>query len=256
MKRCAFCPTEATKLSGEHIWDDWLNDELPTKRFRVRQRKSTLEPFREYDACVLKEKLPVVCEKCNNTWMSDVTNRVKQSFAGMIISGAHVSLSRADTALLAAFAFMKSVVADHATPKPEPFFTRAARESFRVSLAIPAGVQIWMAAFQGDYRYSGKCTTAILTPNAPGPIDGIEFFTSTYVVGHLVLQTLALRWAHLHQLATSLPDITPGTDWNPATVQLWPDSSFPISWPPPKYLGENIIQRFIDRFNVPMHVSV
>jgi hypothetical protein len=103
MKRCAFCPTEATRLSGEHIWDDWLNRALPTKRFKVRQKWNRLDPFREYDARIIKEKLPVVCEECNNTWMSDLSNRTKQAFSEMIVNGTPTALQRTDIHLLAAF---------------------------------------------------------------------------------------------------------------------------------------------------------
>jgi hypothetical protein len=217
---------------------------------------STLEPFREYDARIIKEKLPVVCEQCNNTWMSDVTNGVKQAFSGMIIDGERVSLAPPDASLLGAFAFMKSVVADHATRRDDPFFTRAVREKFRASLAIPAEVQMWIAAYQGDSRYSGRCTTAILTPTSPGPIDGIEFYIFTYVVGRLVVQTHASRWTRIDQRARLLPDVTPGGDWSAAAVRFWPDNGIPVNWPPPKYLGDkdNIIERFINRFKAPTHV--
>jgi hypothetical protein len=115
VKRCAFCPTEAKKLSREHIWDDWLNRTLPTKQYRVRQRFSQLDPFREYDARKLNETLAVVCEQCNGTWMSDLSNRAKQAFSEIIVNGVTVTLSPADTKLLAAYTFLKCVVGDHAT---------------------------------------------------------------------------------------------------------------------------------------------
>jgi hypothetical protein len=256
VKRCAFCPTEASKLSGEHIWDDWLNRALPTERFRVRQRLSRLDPFREYDATVLKEKLPVVCEKCNNTWMSDITDRVKRSCQDAIIDGAPLSLLPGNIALLAAFAFLKSVVADHATQLDDPFFTRGARERFRESLAVPTQVQMWIAAYQGAYRYSGKCDTGILTPSQPGPLYGIEFYAFTYVVGHLVLQTLAPRWKDIRHRTKLLPVLNPDAYWNPAVIKFWPDNGSSVSWPPSKYIGDDTIEKFIDRFNVSINIRI
>jgi len=252
---CAFCPTEAVKLSGEHIWDDWLNRALPTKRFRVRQRRSTAEPFREYDALVLKERLAVVCEKCNHTWMSRLTDRVKRSFADMIIQGRPVSLRDEELGLIAAFTFMKAVVADHATPKPEPFFTRAAREYFRETLAVPSDIQMWLAAYQGSQRFAGKFNTAILTPNEPSPLTGIEFYSFTYVVGHLVVQSLAARWTQIGRRATPTPFLKPDVYWDPAAVRFWPNVPVPVTWPPSKYLGDNTIDNFIARFGVPIKLS-
>jgi hypothetical protein len=248
MKQCAFCPAEAVKRGGEHIWDDWLNRALPTKKFRVKQRLSPADPFREYDAAILKEKLPTVCEKCNNTWMSDITERVKQNFQDAIINGATLALPARDIALLSAFTFMKAVVAGHAIPGAEPFFTRAARERFRQSLAVPPHVQMWIAAYQGRYRYSGKCNAGILVATDDGPYEGIEFFAFTYVVGHLVLQLLAPRWKDVRHRASHLPIPDPLPNWNTAVIGFWPDDGAPGSWPPPKYIGDDTIEQFIDRF--------
>jgi len=249
VKCCAFCPTEAKKLSGEHIWDDWLNRALPTKRFRVRQRFSQLDPFRQYDAVALKEKLSVVCETCNNKWMSDVSNRAKKVLHEMVVAGKRTILFQADLRVVAAFGFMKCVVGDHATRGEDPFFSRAARERFRTSLTIPSEVQMWIAAFQGAYRYSGKFTTSLLAPSEPGPLEGIEFYSHTYVIGHLVLQTLAPGWKRVHDRVRPLPTLEPGTDWLPAAIQFLPENGSALEWPPPKYLGDSTIQRFMDRFN-------
>jgi hypothetical protein len=256
MKRCAFCPAEAVKRGGEHIWDDWLNRELPTKRFRVKQRLSHLDAFKEYDAVVLKEKLPVVCEKCNNTWMSNLTGQVKKYFKDVIIEGKPISLSLRDIALLASFTFLKAVVADHAIKKDNPFFTRAVRERFRESLAVPPEVQMWIAAYQGAQRYSGRCTNAILTPNEPSPLYGIEFYSFTYVVGHLALQVHAPRWRHVHHRTNPLPVLNPNDRWSPAAIRFWPNDGYSVSWPPPKYIGDNMIEAFIDRFKLPIKVRI
>jgi len=255
MKQCAFCPTKATKLSGEHIWDDWLNKELPTKEFRVRQRTSMAQPFREYQAKVLKEKLPVVCEACNNGWMSDITNSIKKDFAPAILKGAPVSLSLDKATLLATFAFMKSVVADHAVKGKEPFFTRADRANFMSSLSIPLGVQMWVAAYQGNYRYSGRCTTAILTATPPGPLDGLELYAFTYICGHLTVQTLTPRWQDVRYRVRPLPTVDSGQGWSQAVSKFWPYVGTAVQWPPPKYIGDDMFEPLINRFN-PIRVRI
>lgn len=255
VKRCAFCSIEAARLSGEHIWDDWLNRALPTKKFRVRQRRLTVEPFREYDAVVLKEKLAVVCEQCNHNWMSDLTDRVKRSFSEIIIKGTPTSLQDPDIGMLAAFAFMKAVVADDATPKPEPFFTRAVRERFRHTLAVPGDIQMWLAAYQGAHRFGGKFNTAFFAPNEPSPVTGIEFYSFTYVVGHLVFQTLAARWTQVGRRTMPAPFLKPNRYWDPAVIRFWPDVPAPVSLPPSKYLGDDTIDNFIARFSVPINLS-
>ncbi len=215
----------------------------------MRQRFSQLDPFRQYDAVALKEKLSVVCETCNNKWMSDASNRAKKVLQEMIVAGKRTILSQADLRVVAAFGFMKCVVGDHATRGEDPFFSRAARERFRTSLTIPSEVQMWIAAFQGACRYSGKFTTSLLAPSEPGPLEGIEFYSHTYVIGHLVLQTLAPGWKRVHDRVRPLPTLEPGTDWLPAAIQFLPENGSALEWPPPKYLGDSTIQRFMDRFN-------
>ena len=215
----------------------------------MRQRFSQLDPFRQYDAVALKEKLSVVCETCNNKWMSDVSNRAKKVLHEMVVAGKRTILFQADLRVVAAFGFMKCVVGDHATRGEDPFFSRAARERFRTSLTIPSEVQMWIAAFQGACRYSGKFTTSLLAPSEPGPLEGIEFYSHTYVIGHLVLQTLAPGWKRVHDRVRPLPTLEPGTDWLPAAIQFLPENGSALEWPPPKYLGDSTIQRFMDRFN-------
>lgn len=256
MKRCAFCPTEATKLSGEHIWDDWLNRALPTKRFKVRQKWSRLDPFREYDARIIKEKLPVVCEECNNTWMSDLTNRTKQAFSEMIVNGTPTTLQPKDIDLLAAFTFMKAVVADHATVKDDPFFVADVREQFRGSCSVPSNAQMWIAAYQGVHRYSGRFVTNVLTPDKPGPLYGVEFYSFTYVVGRVVLQLLAARWKDIRYKGYPLPVLSPNAYWSPAVIKFWPNTDAPISWPPSKWVGDDVIEKFIERFNAPINLRI
>lgn len=194
--------------------------------------------------------MPVVCEECNHTWMSDLTNQTKQTFERMIIDGTPTCLLPAGIDLLSAFTFLKAVVVDHGTEPEEPFFTRAARERFKAGLVIPPAVQIWIGAFQGAAAYSGRVENGFLIVNEPGPLYGMQFYTFTYVVGKLVLQLLAPRWKQLMERYKPLPRMTPHSYWDQATVQLWPNAAAGIAWPPSKYLGDKMIQPFIDRFNV------
>lgn len=248
---CAFCPTQAAKLSREHIWDDWLNRELPTKRFRVRQRWSRDQPFRQYDAATLKEKLEVVCANCNHGWMSNLTDRVKRAYSEQIINGTPLTLAADDAALLGAYTFMKAVVADHATPKDDRFFSQEGRERFRETLSIPPSVRMWIAAYQGAQRFGGKCVNAILVPNEPSVLDGIEYYVFSYVVAHLVLQLHAVRWKDGRSAFASVPKHDPY--WDPAVVQFWPYSAS-VSWPPTKYIGDNTLEALMNRFSLPISV--
>jgi hypothetical protein len=187
--------------------------------------------------------------------MSDVTNRVKEAFSDAIVSGASLSLAAEEIRLLASFTFMKAVVADHAIEKDEPFFAKAVRERLRQSLDVPAGVKMWIAAYQGAYRYSGKCVNTILSSDQPGPLLGVEFYSFTYVVGRLAVQLLASRWKDIRGRGHLAPLLKPNPYWNRAVAQFWPTNGAPISWPPAKYIGDDTIDDFVERFGVPINVS-
>lgn len=254
-RMCAFCARDAVERGGEHIWDDWLNRRLPTKKYAIQTRLSPKDPFRLFAKNMLNLKLPVVCGECNSTWMSAITNDVSKSFADAIIDGAALSILPRGLALLSAFTFMKSVVADCVTQgdNDELFFPTAARENFRSFLVVPATVQMWISSFHGKRRYGGRFISGLLVPG-PGPLFGIEFFVFTYVVGHLVLQLLAPRWKDVRLRWQPLPILKPDAYWNPAVSRFSPSDGFPVKWPL-KHLGDDVLQTFIDRFNAPIEMK-
>jgi len=256
-KMCAFCPADAVDKGGEHIWDDWIDRAQPKKSlYRARKRYAIDSPTIEYDTASIGEQLPVVCEKCNSEWMSVLTHKVKQTFSRAILDAEPFTLDLRDAALLAAFAFMKAVVTNHALPD-DPFFTRAARERFRVSLTIPPWIQCWLAAYQGESRFSTKNSMSIFAQNDPSsPIFGIEFCSHSYVVGQLALQLLAPRWKHIRDRGRDLLMVSPNAKWSPAAIRFWPTDGTALSWPPPKYLGNDAIQLFIKRFGNPIDVPI
>jgi hypothetical protein len=255
MKKCAFCESEAVEKGGEHIFDDWLNRALPKSRYNARKRLTLESPSIAYAANSLNEKLSVVCEPCNSGWMSAVTQKTKQHFSGAILRAEPFSLRVRDAALLAAFTFMKAVVTNHSMDD-DPFFTRAARERFRASLVIPPLVKIWLGAYQGAARFSTKNTLGIISATGPGSLYGMEFCSYTYVVGNLALQLLAPRWKYIRDRGRPLISISPHIFWQQSATQFWPNAGSVVSWPREKYFGDDMIEAFINRFEVTINVPI
>jgi hypothetical protein len=255
-KMCAFCPSDAVETGGEHIWDNWLNKELPETRYHARKQYTTNSPVIHYDTDSLNEKLPVVCNECNHGWMSVLSLKVKERFGRVMLDGEPFSLGARDAAILAAFTFMKAAVTNQLTVHEyEPFFTRAAREKFRISLALPPILKAWFAAFQGEARISTRSNFSIVSTSEPGRLYGIEFGSFTYIVGKLALQLLAPRWKNIKDRGGRLLSLTPNAYWEQATVLFWPHNGSFLSWPPPKYLGDDTVQAFIERFSNPVNLT-
>jgi hypothetical protein len=254
-RKCAFCDADCVDHGGEHLWDDWLNEELPKKtHFHATKRLFIDSPPIKFGQVGLKEKVPAVCAKCNGGWMSAITARVKERFSAAILRGDPFSVDARDAALLTAFTFMKAAVKDYGYGK-DVFFTRADRERLRTSLTIPPLTKVWFAAYQGTPRYSFRSVFNIGSTSEPGPLYGMEFFGYTYVVGNLVLQLLAPRWKNIRDRHRPLVVLTPDVSWECAAVQIWPYAGSSLSWPPAKYFLDDSIQQFIERFRVSIIIS-
>lgn len=253
---CAFCPADAVERGGEHLWDNWVNRALPETRYLARRQYSLDSSVTEYYTDSLDEKLPVVCNGCNNGWMSALSLKMKERFERAMLDAEPFSLGARDAAILAAFTFMKAVVTDHLINSDDPFFTRAVRERFRSSLTLPSLLKVWFGAFHGRYRMSTRNNLLLISTSELGPLYGMQFLSHTYVVGNLALQLLAPRWQHMHNRGKPLISLTPNVYWEQATTLFWPhDGSF-LSWPPLKYIGDDTIQSFIYRFKSPVKVRI
>lgn len=248
MPKCGFCPAEVTSLTGEHIWDDWLNKYLPTKRYRAKHRRTDTRRTFEFELKRLNQKFAAACGSCNNTWMSDISNEVRNGFLSAIIDADPLSILPRGCSLLAAYAFLKASAYDYAHVNVEPFFFRAARERFAAFRSIPRGVQVWVGAFQGEAAYSGRCISRHTLSSTP-PFDGCQWLTLTYVVGHIALQLLAGRWQQIHRRGLSVPEPCPDPVWDKAMLPIWPLPESPVSWPPPAFLDDETGAMLVDRFS-------
>lgn len=256
-RKCAFCDASATS-KGEHLWDNWLNKELPKKTRFNAQKRLTLDavPIR-FETVGLKEQVPVVCAKCNGGWMSALSAKVKERFSESALEAKPFSLDTRDAALLAAYTFLKASVKDYCYGK-EPFFTSADRERLRTSLTVPPLTKVWFAAHAGAARYTFHSNINIVSASAPGPLQGMEFFCYTYIVGRLVLQLLSPRWENVLDRVKPLVSLNPHPRWEPAASLFWPyrRAVLPCSWPPNSYFGDDTIEQFFYRFHVPVKMPI
>ncbi len=146
MKNCAFCLRPAV-MSGEHLWGAWIGRLYgePTSPYSFNTRLSDGH-YKSWKSRSVDLKAHVVCEPCNNTWMSDVEAEASKTMGNIITDAAPVSLLPLGIKSIAAFLFKTAVVADHTRPNIRPFFP-SVRKRFAESLEIPAGVQMWIASF-------------------------------------------------------------------------------------------------------------
>lgn len=189
-----------------------MNKIITRKRFRFASFKLEGEKReqRVWNKRKLDEKLPVVCQPCNNGWMSDLENKeAKPAIKDLILSDKLVTLSPERLQSIARFAFKTAVIADHHSMSDgqSPFFTTAARYSFRESLQIPRGVQMWISAFKESGHGALRCVYHSSSPKAR---HGFELYALTFGVGYFLVQVVGSRWLDPADAPGAFPFLTSG----------------------------------------------
>jgi hypothetical protein len=253
-KICAFCPAEAVKHGGEHAWSNWMNQFITSRKFRFASFNETGK-HRTWIRRKLNEKLPVVCESCNNEWMSDLENdHAKPAIKDLLVSDKLIKLSPERLRSIAIFAFKTAVVADHYSigeSSASPFFSAAARYAFRESLKIPGGVQMWISAA----KESGHGTLrGCYYPSPPEARHGFKFYALTFGAGYFLVQVVASKWLDPSSAPGNFPFLTSGKHWNKFSEPFWPSDGKPIQWPFDKQFNLVWLNQFCNRWrriNVP-----
>lgn len=227
MRTCAFCPHSA-KLSSEHIMGRWMNKLFAGKgqiKYADGRGNQWEKPTAEIDWTA-----KIVCETCNNTWMSDIETRHAEPVLTPLIEGKRVvPIGETEARSLAIFAFKTAAVVDYAHKVSErPFFSSRIRNGFRTHLAIPNYTKMWMAGFHGhrgkvavhSCQHSGK-----LTQTQP-----LSMFVFTCAIGHLVLQVI-------HVKVFGSISFEPREEFDGVMVPFWPELPAKLLWPFPMNLS-------------------
>jgi hypothetical protein len=221
-KECAFCPHSA-KLSAEHIWSEWMRSLFPGKKFRFISRDERGAVVKEWASADIDMTAKVVCQKCNNDWMSSLeSTHAKPAMADLIVGSKELTISQEQAKGIAAFAFKTTLIADHMKRDRKPFFSREVRHKFAKSLNIPPNTQMWMAGFLP--MSSGHIHSCY----HEGKIDAINrvwLDVCTYAVGHLAFQVVSCK-------CTIPITFRPITGFESIAAQFWPTMPDAIHWPP------------------------
>jgi hypothetical protein len=225
---CAFCPATAN-LSAEHLWSRWMGDLFPgRKRFTRKDEKG--EIVGEWSSDKLDWKARVVCEPCNNTWMSDIENRAKPVLCRFILGEAR-TISQQDADVIAPFALKTAVIFDHIRfDHAEPFFGRSVRHVFKNERAIPATVRTFFGAYlpRGKGEVHSCYHDGVLRPN-----EQIKLYVCTYAAGHLVFQVVGQKQTGLTRVS-----LQPKT-FRAFGVEFWLWMlNCTAAWPPPDVLQD------------------
>ncbi len=257
---CIFCRAPRTKKRGEHVWDNWLNrldgsprrDPSTTHYWGEDGRFIRSHPSRRIDVT-----FDVVCDRCNNTWMSELSNEAKRLLEGSILRDSRIEIDAVGAITIAAFAFLKSAVLDWSSLDGgrSPCIPRWACKSFCKGLStapsaglvvIPAGVQVWVARYRRTHKMEALAFVEELSP-VSGRFRGYRILLVTYVVGSFIFQFVYPTWRRLGHKVAPPPFFENVRD--PLSIPVWPwRPVLDVSWPPPVPVDRSGLDRLRERF--------
>lgn len=239
--KCIFCGGGAepgNPMSAEHLWSDWMASILPQSSEHLEIAETFTQKTVPIGVPVRRmrqgssntKRIKVVCQNCNNNWMSKMEAAVKPILTPLIL-GQKIILSPEMRITLTEWIVLKILVAEHnsySTSPADPIFDQDARNKFMGVRQIPPWLRIWIGLHNGTKWSLGflRHTTGLLPAGEPLPPNPRpkNVSTVTFGMGHLLIQAFATTseqlypWLELSGMA-------------PRFRALWPLADANISWP-------------------------
>lgn len=220
--RCIFCG--GGNLSKEHFWPEWAAPLLPSYPINQhvehsftsvdKRRRDTLA-IRNKPGNAWTKKLRVVCEVCNNGWMSSLETSV-QPLLTPLIKGERSTISEAHGLTIARWIALKALVAEH-NIRGDAVATDEQRQAFRATLALPDHFRIWLGrcgvdGWQTAY-WRHACTLSRLSEVRPAHrFKNTQ--TVTFGIGELLVTAFhttadGLNFTFKHEQGTMMTALLP-----------------------------------------------
>jgi hypothetical protein len=231
-RKCIFCARG--NLSKEHFWPAWATEHLPDAVAReetlqiaegaVAQTRTMSRP-----GSLKHKKLRLVCEPCNNEWMSVIENDAKRVVLPMLL-GQSLFLDEGAQRMLARWIALKVMVVDQSRPD-DAVIGSEERKAFMEQGTVPERLYIELARCGvSPWNVAMARQTANLFPMEMQPSDLAaaagrkNIQTTTFGIGQLVIHCIA-RAADAVNLAEMVVFSKP-------LIKLWPLTGSAIIWPP------------------------
>lgn len=126
---CIFCDkdhTDGHKLSGEHLWPQWIkkilpigpenrHSSLPISYGRVGDAVFIEPDYIQRTGNAAGRKIKVPCTQCNNGWMSRIENEARPILTPLIV-GDNATISTEDQKKIAAWAALRTIIIEFDDP--------------------------------------------------------------------------------------------------------------------------------------------
>jgi hypothetical protein len=240
---CIFCGQTDSPQHKEDVLPKWIARPWPDSYIQVKAIKTG----RKF---VARGHLGIVargpCQRCNNTWMSQLENVAKPLLLPMM-QGEQTELTPDSQRLLARWLTKTCMMIDLAsTPHESRFFRPRDHKRFFANQDIPPNTSVYI----GSYDAPGvgvKTRDYSLTFDIPGRSDGIgqiSAFCETLALGRAVFQFFS--WRRPEGYWGPLP-FQPPAFWGRVITTTWPVGNTAF-WPLKLGLNDNELELFAKRW--------
>jgi hypothetical protein len=193
-RSCVFC--EATPLSAEHIWPEWLG-EFFKSRGAKQWRYSHGGRHRISGGWDLTVKR--VCGPCNFGWMSQIEGRAKEPLTKLLTAAtAREPLSIEEQEVLSTWAYKTALVLNFLFRSPSSQFEvlpPSLYKNFFKSKGPPCSARVWASTYGGPIKgVQARRNSVVIGELAPDGLSvlpsGIRAFCTTIVIDRCMMQVV------------------------------------------------------------------
>jgi hypothetical protein len=247
-----FCGNERL-ASIEDVMPKWVRKALAlSSPVTIRAGSSGATAHTQHLLVTLRD---MVCENCNNRWMSALENRVSKFLAPMLTNQHGTDLDLTQQRDLARWAAMKVLLQEHSMRQQHPGLrTSPGYVPTEPELAWlythddpPPRSKVWLGAFDAAGRIA-VTTQARLVQSAPVPGGGspVPGHMTTLTVGCVLLQVFTTNFVLADAQALPAYDASPPQPYNRALARIWPSDHPVVAWPPELYVTEDVLDKVVN----------
>jgi hypothetical protein len=246
---CVFCG-QRKPASEEDVIPKWIRRTLNiTSEVIIRAEPTGATARTQHLRITLQD---MVCETCNNTWMSRLENRGVKPFLEPMLTNKHdVNLDAAVQRDLARWAVTKVLLMEYAMRQRRAHLRPVAgylpSEPELAWLYAhddpPPRSRVWLGAFDAGNTtvVTTQSRLMISAPTSVGP--QLPAHLTTLTIGYVLLQVFSTNFVLADEQAADEYGLNPPQPYAQALTRIWPAGQNSVPWPPSAYVSPEVLDK-------------
>jgi hypothetical protein len=250
VKACIFCGNTDGRATVEHVIPQWVRRRLdPGGSLELFAGEAPGSAARRQVAKFQHLNITlrgVICERCNNDYLSQLESAVRPVLSPMIFSASATVLTPADQALLATWAvktvllFELAIRQQYPATRPIDGYEASAAEFawLWANRSPPPRALVWLGC------WDCKTTTPVMFEPSGAPLptaDGhpVVGHLTTFALGYVAFQVFSVDFVAADEHAADHWNASVPVTLKKALFRTWPPGPQDVSWPPPAFANDD-----------------